>query len=45
MKEQKEPYTTPKLVAHAPLHDLTASASNHNENADSNANQNAKFNQ
>jgi len=44
MREQKEPYTKPELVAHAPLRDLTASASHHNENADSNANPNAKFN-
>ena len=44
MKEQKEPYTKPELVAHAPLRDLTATASNHNEDAESNANPNAKFN-
>jgi len=44
MKEQKEPYTKPGLVAHAPLRDLTANSSHHNENAKSNANPNADFN-
>ena len=44
MKEQNEPYSKPKLVAHGPLRDLTASASHHNENAESSANPNAKFN-
>ena len=33
MKDQKEPYTKPGLVAHAPLRDLTANVSHHNENA------------
>ena len=45
MREQKKTYTKPKLVAHAPMRDLTASASHHNEDAESNANPNAKFNQ
>ncbi len=43
MKEQKEPYTKPELVAHAPLRDLTASASNHNENAGEHADCDADF--
>ena len=44
MKEQKETYIKPELVAHAPLSDLTATASHHSEDADSSANPNAKFN-
>ena len=44
MREQKETYTKPELVAHAPLRDLTANASHHNEDADNSANPNAKFN-
>jgi len=42
MKAQKETYTKPELVAHAPLRDLTANASHHNENANV-ANCNAIF--
>ncbi len=47
MKEQKEPYTKPELVAHAPLRDLTATASSHrnafDDRAEDNANCHAAF--
>ena len=43
MKEQKEPYTKPELVAHAPLRDLTASASNHSPVAEEHADCDADF--
>ena len=43
MKEQKEPYTKPELVAHAPLRDLTATFSFIDQNAKDNANCNAIF--
>jgi len=43
MKEQKETYTKPELVAHAPLRDLTANASHHSAMADEKANCHAAF--